>query len=295
MATVGKEIPGTPVIADFNGDAKPDIAVVNLAGTGLLSVMLGRGDGTFAEPKQHVVGASAASLRAGDFNGDGRADLVLLRTRPEGSDASGFMGGQLVLLFGRGDGTFEAARATDLGLAVQALTVGDLDNDHVLDLVVADQRNTLFVLLGAGNGSFRALDRMHVEFQPLGLVTADLNHDNVLDLVLGCDRGVSVLLGRGDGSFTPAGDYVVEQTRSGSPVDLDKDGNIDLVTAHRILRGDGSGHFTPMMLPHRVNDDSFIVAADFNGDGWPDLAATDSEHGEINIYMNVGATRVASR
>jgi VCBS repeat protein/FG-GAP repeat protein len=295
MSTVGNGLPSAPAIADFNGDGKLDVAVTGLAGPGLVSVLLGRGDGSFAEPVQHIVGGSAGSPKAGDFNGDGKIDLALVRTRAEGNDVSGYMAGQLVLLFGRGDGSFESARATDLGLGVHSMAVADLDGDHVLDLVVADQRNTLYILMGAGNGSFRALERMHVEFQPLGIVAADVNRDKVPDLVLGVDRGVSVLLGRGDGSFTPAGDYIVEQTRSAWAVDLDKDGNVDLVTARRVLRGDGTGHFVPMTLPHRVNDDSFVAAADFNGDGWPDLAATDAEHGEINIYLNVGAARLAAR
>ena len=288
MSAVGSGAPSVPCVADLNGDGKLDIAVTGLAPGGYLSIFFGRGDGSFAEPVQHLVGPTASSPKAGDFNGDGKVDLAVVLAQPERSDASGYLESELVLLFGRGDGGFETGHALQVGRAVTAFAVGDFNGDHLLDLAFADRRSVVSIELGNGNGTFRELAPQYVAFQAVGISSADVNRDGVLDLVLGVDRGVSVLLGRGDGSFARSGDYVVEQTRSAWAVDLDRDGNVDLVTAHRILRGDGSGHFSPLALGHRYNDDSFVAAADFNGDGWPDLATVDVEHGEVNIYLNHG-------
>jgi hypothetical protein len=289
MTAPGNGDLGVPCIADFNGDGKPDIALTGMAPGGYLSVFLGRGDGSFNAPLQSLVGAAASAIRAADFNGDGKLDLVVVRWRPEGN----YQAGQLLMLFGHGDGSFEPAHTAELGEGTHSLAVADFNGDHALDLAVGDEHNHLFILLGAGNGQFTRVERLSVEFQPHGVGVADLNGDGIVDLVLGVDRGVSLLLGVGDGRFRPFGDYPTEHSRSSWTVDLDRDGRPDIVTAHRLLHNDGSGHFVQYSLPHRLDDDSFVAAADFNGDGWPDLVTTDLAHGQINVYFNSGGHLLA--
>lgn len=67
-------MPYASVAHDFNGDGKLDLAVTN-AGSGAISIMLGKGDGTLIEPAIYQTGRSQ-TVAAGDFNGDGKLDLV---------------------------------------------------------------------------------------------------------------------------------------------------------------------------------------------------------------------------
>ena len=64
------------MIGDFNGDGNADVAVANSFGQTTVSVLYGNGDGTFAAPKVLSIGALPLDIQSGDFNGDGKPDLV---------------------------------------------------------------------------------------------------------------------------------------------------------------------------------------------------------------------------
>lgn len=107
--------PGGIVAADVNGDSKPDLVVANTTGLipsqagSTVSVLLGRGDGTFADPVlSPVLGQRPDSLAAGDFNQDGRADVVVnaMTSSPFAPDVS--------ILISKGDGSFQPPRAAPL-------------------------------------------------------------------------------------------------------------------------------------------------------------------------------------
>jgi hypothetical protein len=116
---------GSPTAGDFTSDGIPDL-VTN--GNGMVSVLPGRGDGTFAAPI--VRSAPAASWMADeDFNGDGRLDLVML-------DATTDLGGVASLLLGRGDGTFHATEGFAVGPGPTATATGDFNGDGRADFAV---------------------------------------------------------------------------------------------------------------------------------------------------------------
>jgi hypothetical protein len=69
------QVPISVAVGDFNGDGKPDLAVANTSGNNV-SVLLGKGDGTFQAAVNYGAGTESDSVTVGDFNGDGKPDLA---------------------------------------------------------------------------------------------------------------------------------------------------------------------------------------------------------------------------
>ncbi len=190
------------VVADLNGDGKPDVAVGNDS-LGYLSVLLGNGDGTFQpavttfDPDRRI----AVSLVAGDLNGDGKPDLVFA---DENYDID--------VLVNNGDGTFQPAVpyatfalpccVTEPG----SVAMADVNGDGKLDIAVANYgASSASIFLGNGDGTMQAQVPYTTNNLPQAVRFGDINGDGVLDLVVsdGVSPDLSVLLGNGDGTFQP--------------------------------------------------------------------------------------------
>jgi hypothetical protein len=159
-----------------------------------VSVLLGNGAGGFtpAPGSPFAAVGSASRLTVGDFNNDGRPDLM----------AANDSGGVSVLL-GDGAGGFRLAPGSPLALRDQpgALVTGDFNKDGRLDLAVANYRaKSVSVLLGDGEGRFKQTKHstFAVGSQPDGLVVADFNKDHRPDLAAAnwLNGDVSVLLNK---------------------------------------------------------------------------------------------------
>ncbi len=136
-------------VADVNGDSKPDLVVVanplvaNCGGScgpgnGVLDVLLGNGDGTFKPAVTYDSGGNdAVSAAVADVNGDGKPDLVVANAC---FASGGICPGQLGVLLGNGDGTFQAAMAFASGGAFSSsIAIADVNGDGRPDLLVANQ------------------------------------------------------------------------------------------------------------------------------------------------------------
>jgi uncharacterized protein (TIGR03437 family) len=280
---------GSMVLADFNGDGKPDVA----AAARELWIMMSRGGGSFKTPVKVTVPSTGASVpaiavAAGDFNGDGKQDLVVGATNKAG----------VSVLLGNGDGTFQAPVQYPVGDDVTSVVVGDFNGDGKLDIAFcgpgASYTSTVSsagVLLGNGDGTFQSVKPLTgFGGAPLSLAVGDFNRDGKLDLAIAnqgandpTDPGaVLVYLGKGDGTFQnpvgyPAGvgPYFI------AAADVNGDKAPDLIVATTqyndtfdigVLLGNGNGTFHATSLLATEYGQDTIAVADLNGDGKPDLA-----------------------
>ena len=272
------------VVADFNGDGKPDLAV-SVAGNESISIFLGNGDGTFQTATTIPSMWGAQWIAAGDFNGDGKVDLAVLT----------LLGIQIFL--GKGDGTFTAPGlftyySVDAGTG--AIAVADFNGDHKLDLAVVNQNgSTVSVLRGNGDGTFQAKVDYTAGNTLVSITAGDFNGDGKPDLAV-VDFGsssvagdVAILLGNGDGSFQAAVSYPVAKNPQFVTIgDFNGDGIPDLAIAKgavlqrlSVLLGNGDGSFQAPWTFGVGSDPTAAVAADFNLDGKMDIASANSASG----------------
>ncbi len=136
-------LPSFVAVGQFNADGILDLAVTN-AWSNDVSVLLGNGDGTFQAPRSFAVGSSPLSAAVADINGDGRLDLAVANY---GNPSVGDLGNVVVLL-GNGDGTFQPALPFTVGTNPESVVVGDFNRDGKLDLAVANfHSNSVSVLI----------------------------------------------------------------------------------------------------------------------------------------------------
>ena len=277
---------------DLNGDGKLDLAVANSgdisAGKdGGISILLGKGDGTFKTATNMAEVKNPTSIAVGDFNGDGNTDLVV--TKIDGGV------GRVGVLMGKGDGTFQAPVDYAAGNAPTSIVTGDFNGDERPDVVVSNGVDgTVSVLMGNGSdGTFQS----HVDYKTGGVpgtvLVADLNGDGKADLAVACPgSNIAILLGNGDGTFQMSVSYdtgsvfgptafAVGDFNGDSKPDLIVDffASVGLVppTVTRrldLLAGNGDGTF---QLVKGVVDSvpgATLSSGDFDWDGNSDIVLT---------------------
>ncbi len=298
VATTYAPLPDSIVSADFNGDHVGDVAVVNddpntfcsSSCNGAVSIMAGTGKGYLGPPKKYAITLAHGTITAGDINGDGFVDLVVARNAIQGGPPGPDAGTpDTVVLLGNGDGTFQPARNhVLLGSAIDTSNSAyliDVNGDKKLDLV-----GDWGVALGNGDGTFQT----PIPLPSLGFITqlvvGDLNKDDKPDLVVeslttGGKGEISILSGMGDGTFTVlSGQVMTHDIGAIGLADLNKDGNLDLIYGTNnpgagslnngvaVALGKGNGSFNPPTI-YSTNLFAFaIVSADFNRDGFADIA-----------------------
>ena len=289
-------------IGDFNGDGVPDMAVTN-SRTGSVSILLGRGDGTFQDAVSYAAGVNPGLVVVGDFNGDGIPDLAITGFSYTSTDT-------VRILLGNGDGTFRPPVSYVCGARPVGLVAGDFTGDGVLDLAVAnedgvspDYRGSVHVLLGNGDGSFRPPVTYAAGVLPFALVEGDFTGAGILDLAVaneglgtaGTGSSISVLLGNGDGSFQPAVDNAPGlQAQSLAVGDLTGNGLPDLIigrsasTLVTVLHNRGDGSFEAAGSFATGGDPTAIAVGDFTGDGIPDLAVANNTKETLSVLPGNG-------
>ena len=309
--------PGNPfmfVLRDFNGDGKLD-AVVTDVDQGALVVMLGNGDGTFQAPTTVPVtsasGLGLGALAAGDFNKDGKLDLIVSTFGT--SSSSGVV--NVYSLQGNGDGTFQAPQVSFASTDTYSIFVGDFDGDGNADLAFnpadspllnSEYRAMALIVNGKGDGTFRA-----PQLVPAGLTitAADFNGDGKLDIVSTLSvefNNQTVTVPTTSIALQPFPAVVGNALQDSAGHlrapdalavgDFNGDGKLDFVAPEPngalAYLNQGGGVFTTVASAVPAFPSSTgagqVVVADFNGDGKLDFAYADPGSRYVGVELGNG-------
>jgi type II secretory pathway component GspD/PulD (secretin) len=285
---------------DVNADNFQDLIVANSTDN-TLSILLGNGDGTFQNPlvPAPATGAGPVSIASGTFDAKNNTNIDLA--------VANQLGNSLTILLGNGDGTFATASGSPIktGNRPTFVVPATLIAGGQTDLIVANQKdNTISVFLGNGDGTFMPAVNYPTGNAPTGLTVADFNNDGKLDLAVTNqnDNTVWIYLGNGDGTFGKPVSFATGQ----APVyvasaDFNGDNILDLAVANNgaatstnsgdsvsILLGNGDGTFGTATDFPAGNGPTSIAIADYNVDGFPDLAVTAQSDNSVALMLGLG-------
>jgi len=224
------------------------------------------------------------SIATADLNGDGNVDIAL-RTE---------QGVQILL--GNGKGGFTLGAFYALKQSVQgydAITLADMNNDGIPDIVTTSLGgpSVVYIFLGNGDGTFKT-PTSYTAIEPYAVAVGDFNGDGNLDVAVAQagNDSIGVFLGNGNGTLQPEFNYAVSGGFHAETIaigDLNGDGKLDIVSASQFINiffGNGDGTFqTPVVLSAGASQ---VAVADVNNDGQPDIVF--SIGAAVGVYLNKG-------
>jgi hypothetical protein len=277
----------TVVVADdFNVDGRIDVATLN-SGAGSVTVRLS-GPDALGDPLVHGLAGPTRGMALGDFDGNGKPDLVAVG-----------VGDTLVrVLLGNGDGTFTSSTVAtsvsgnELTNELTWVASGDLNHDGNQDLAITFLGGRVLTMHGQGTGSFLEGASYEAEPEPSAVDIADLDLDGHLDLCISAGPGkVDVRFGAGDGTFSTEASYETGNNAIyASLADINGDGKLDALVGGsdtRVLWGNGSGFDpTPTVLGTTNLLTRWTKGSDLNRDGRMDVVYTNQLDNDLGVLLN---------
>lgn len=275
------------LLADLNGDTRPELIVPNFSGS-TLTVFPAWEKGVFPSPTSITLGGSPVLAIASEFNGDGIPDVAV----------STYSGNSVVVLAGNGSGGLTLQTSFNTALALpRGLAAADFNGDKRTDIAVSCfATHYIVVFLNTPTGFlYGGLAMLPGGSGPQELVTADFNADTKADLAVAnyTSGTVGVMLGRGDGSFAPPAIVPLGiNPVSVVAADFNRDQKQDLAITLSgagsvgVLLGRGDGTFqTPVLVP--IGPLPFSLAmGDMDRDGKPDLVVSQAGGDLVSVLLN---------
>ena len=283
--------PNMVAIGDFNGDTKIDLVVTNRM-TGSVSLLTGKGDGTFNAATSPITGLSTpVGIDVADFNGDGKLDVVVAQNG----------GTSFSVHTGKGDGTFNTAitqSITGLTSVHQARFI-DVNGDGALDVVAVangSATTSLAVRLNDKAGGFTGTQpaAINIGFNLTFVSAADLNGDGKIDLALSSPNGNQVAIRTGDGTGAFSGSTNLTGVANAAQnviVDLDGDGKLDIAANSQtdgkvyVWKGMGNATFGAATSYVAGGNPIGLAAVDLNGDGKIDLVTGNTTSTNVTVLL----------
>jgi hypothetical protein len=294
-----EELTAALALGDIDGDGDLDLITVN-RGYGPNMLYLNDGNGGFDTVIELGNKTDKTQgLALGDIDGDGDLDLLVGNHRPNQSNKLYINNGVA------SDGTFMGFRTEGLTIGsdqsyTHAITLGDINGDGNLDVVIGDAVQTNKLYLNNANGSFSATGEAIGSESDIAtaLTLGDIDGDGDLDVLAGNSRATNKLyLNNGNGSFSEKGlDIGSETDRTNALTlgDIDGDGDLDVLTGNddatnKLYLNDGSGRFSPTGLAIGREEDltRALTLGDIDGDG--DLDVLAGNVGLNKLYLNDGS------
>ncbi len=271
---------------DVNNDGKLDV-LTSTDDTPYIKVHLGNGDGTFQSGiYSHVLQSNCLAFVIADFNGDAFLDIAA---------ACGTGSATVDVLLGSGDGHFNTISHYLIGGSYPvSIKSGDLNGDHVLDIVTVNNSKNISVFLGNANGTFNAPTVFPFSEDPKGFDIGFLNQDDKLDLAIVSLQGnVFLYNGQGDGTFIWSTTLQAFNGYDVSITNLNNDYLSDLV----VLANDhdninvflqSANGFEDALKFRTASFASALLTQDFNGDGKLDIATASrtSANNTVSILLS---------
>jgi hypothetical protein len=275
----GPQGPWDVKAVDFISHGIPDLVVSNYRGDNL-SLLLGNGDGTFAEPRPFAFVLDPTDFQV--IGSSGTPDFAVINANR----------GRIEVIRA-GNSTFY-----NTGTLPTAIATGDFRGIGILDLVVSNrQSNTVSVLLGNDDGTFQQARNYGTGAHPLEVIVGDFTGNGILDLATANydSNNVTIFLGNGDGQFHFAGTFPVGPNPSSLAAgDFARNGILDLAVSSSssgtvtVLMGNGDGTFQPPLFFPADASANHVAVADLNGDNFPDIVVTNQLSNDVSVLLNDG-------
>ena len=275
------------MLADFDGNGRLDILSVDYGTTQAFRILIGDGLGGFSQGPSPNSPATTLAMAVGDVTGDGRADIVSANSTGQG----------ISIFAGQPFAVFSAPTTINFTIGLPQITLGRIDANTSLDMLIADPLNDNVVrCLNNGSGGF-TFDFFGVGDYPTNPVLADVNGDMVNDLLVANRNSatLTVRLNNGTGGFNAATAYEVNNNPNFlTMADVNGDGNLDAVLAAgnvTVKPGNGAGGFGESVIYATAvggSDPAMVVTPDLTGDSRPDLVTPNGNGVGLAVLLNNG-------
>jgi hypothetical protein len=249
------------------------------------------------------VNKEVVSIDTGDFNADGKPDLVFYGTPAE-----------VVILFNEGKGRFGNPKKINTGDAVQkpgALTIGDIDRDGRDDLVLLGANELIFVYQTAPGVLSEPEHVPHTAGAPWLIRLVDLDGDKARDLVIidgESDHPIHVRFATDEKKLGPEQRFALEVPHAIAFAQIDGKGGDEILVLEgpssraKVLTLDQSaddeankrGRLAFFALPQGTERGRSLTVGDVNGDHKTDVVATDPANAQTWIYLQTARSGLSS-